>query len=76
MNIPLEIKTGFNNNFQRKMVPIPDQPLLLKWNDLIQRSLVRGRGRSIHMLTQFYVNEFTLKRKKKILINLAQIGAC
>ena len=29
------------------MVPVPDQPLLLKWNDPIQRPLVRGRGRSI-----------------------------
>ena len=31
-------------NFQRNMVPVPDQPLLLKWNNPIQRSLVRGRG--------------------------------
>ena len=38
---------NLNNNFQRKLVPVPDKPLLLKWNNPIQRSLVRGRGRCI-----------------------------
>ena len=46
MNIP-NTKKGFDNNFQRKMVPVPDQPLPLKWKDPIQRSLVIGRGRSL-----------------------------
>ena len=38
---------NLNNNFQRILVPVPDQPLLLKWNNPIQRSLVRGCGISI-----------------------------
>ena len=38
---------NFNNTFQRKLVPVPDQPWLLKWNNPTQRSLVRGRGISI-----------------------------
>ena len=50
---------NLNNNFQRKLVPVPDQPLLLKWNNPIQRSLVRGRGISIVKVRYF---SSTIKR--------------
>ena len=36
------------------MVPVLDLPLLLKWNDPIQRSLVRGRGRSLQVISLSY----------------------
>ena len=38
---------NLTNNFLRELIPVPDQPLLLKWNNPTQRSLVRGRGISI-----------------------------
>ena len=48
------------------MVPVSDQPLLLKWNDPIQRSLVRGRGRSIHK---------TINQQNKTIIHRLRIDS-
>ena len=45
--VTLPKNNNLNNNFQRKLVPVPNQPLLLKWNNRIQRSLIRGRGISL-----------------------------
>ena len=46
------------------MVPVQDQPSILKWNDPIQRSLVRGRGRSIPLSAVIHLPLFTCFNEK------------